>query len=171
MKVTLYMAISVDGFITRGENDSDWVSEKDWDQFYAFIKKSDAVIMGRKTREQFADDEFPIKGPINIVITTDQKLHQESNSVIFTDRNPGQIIALAQERKWGNILIIGGAHTNQTFLEAGLIDEIIVSVHPLIIGADGLKLFGTKPQNINLDLISSKTISNELVQLHYQVIK
>ncbi|MCB9823959.1 dihydrofolate reductase family protein [Candidatus Nomurabacteria bacterium] len=49
MKITLYMATSIDGYITRGQNNSDWVSELDWDQFYSYIKANDAVIMGRKT--------------------------------------------------------------------------------------------------------------------------
>jgi len=43
------MATSIDGYITRGQNNSDWVSELDWDQFYSYIKANDAVIMGRKT--------------------------------------------------------------------------------------------------------------------------
>lgn len=60
MKLTVCMAISIDGFITRGENDSDWVSETDWEQFNAFIRASDGVIMGRKTMEQFGED-FPLK--------------------------------------------------------------------------------------------------------------
>lgn len=46
MKLTVYMAISVDGLITKGDSDSDWVSDSDWDQFYSYVKDSDAVIMG-----------------------------------------------------------------------------------------------------------------------------
>lgn len=48
MKITLYMATSINGFIAKGQNDTDWVSESDWAQFYSYMQKSDAVIMGRK---------------------------------------------------------------------------------------------------------------------------
>ena len=68
------------------------------------------------------------------------------------------------------MLLIGGANTNQQFLEAGLIDEIVLSVHPLVIGR-GLKLFGEFANQVNLQLVSTAAFNNELVQIVYKVIK
>lgn len=169
MKLTLYMAISVDGFITKGENDSDWVSDTDWEQFHSYIKQSDAVIMGRKTMDQFGDD-FPIEGITNFVLSKNEKLHRDTQNLVITKTAPLELIDLIKKRNLMNILLIGGANTNQQFLEAGLIDEIVLSVHPLVIGR-GLKLFGEFANQVNLQLVSNATFKNELVQIVYKVIK
>ena len=169
MKLTVYMATSIDGLITRGDNDSDWVSKTDWDQFYSYIQANDAVIMGRKTMEQFGED-FPIEGPINIVLSRNNDLHKETDSLVILSANPQDIIELARKRSLNNLLLIGGSETNKQFIKAGLVDEIVLSVHPLVIGS-GLHLFGNEPLDVNLELKSTKSINNELVQIVYKVIK
>lgn len=169
MKLTIYMAISIDGLITRGENDSSWVSKADWDQFYSYIKASDVVIMGRKTMEQFGED-FPIKGPLNIVLSHNKSSHKEGESLIITSKTPTGLIKMLNDKGLKKLLLIGGSNTNKQFLQAGLVDEIILSVHPLVIG-DGLRLFGNETLNTKLQLISTKPINNELVQIIYKVIK
>jgi len=169
MKLTVYMAISIDGLITCGDNDSDWVSDNDWEQFYSYIKANDAVIMGRKTMEQFGED-FPIEGPLNIVLTNNTDLHKESDNLIILSASPQEIIDLAVKKGLNNLLLIGGSETNKQFIEAGLVDEIVLSVHPLVIGR-GLHLFGSDPLDVNLELVSTKAINNELVQIVYEVRK
>lgn len=169
MKLTVYMAISIDGLITRDETNSDWVSKTDWDQFYSYIKNSDAVIMGRKTMEQFGED-FPIEGPLNVVLSSNKKLHTETDSLLITEATPEKIVNKLKEKNLNNLLLIGGSETNKQFIKANLIDEIVLSVHPLIIGK-GLRLFGDEPLDIDLELVSTKAINNELVQIIYKVKK
>jgi len=169
MKLTVYMAISIDGLITRGDNDSDWVSKTDWEQFYSYIKDSDAVIMGRKTMEQFGED-FPIEGPVNIVLSQNKSLHKEENNLIITSKTPSEIVEMLKDKGFEKLLLIGGSNTNKQFIQAGLVDEIVLSVHPLVIGK-GLRLFGEKPLDTKLELISTQAINNELVQIIYKVIK
>ena len=169
MKLTVYMAISIDGLITRGDEDSSWVSKADLDQFYSYIKANNAVIMGRKTMEQFGDD-FPIKGPVNIVLSNNSDLHKESDNLVILSAKPQEVIDLAKKRNLNDLLLIGGSETNKQFIKAGLVDEIVVSVHPLVIGS-GLHLFGNEPLDINLELITTKSINNELVQIIYKVKK
>jgi len=164
------MATSINGHITKGQNDSDWVSESDWNQFYSFIKANDAVIMGRKTMEQFNSDEFPIEGAFNIVLTADKALYKETEKFSIRTGNPEEIVTFARKKGFANLLIIGGEYTNGQFLKADLIDEIILSVHPLVIGG-GLTLFGKYDFDKKLQLLGTKEINNELVQLRYQVIK
>jgi dihydrofolate reductase len=169
MKLTVYMAISIDGLITRGENDSDWVSETDWEQFYSFIQANDAVIMGRKTMEQFGED-FPVEGPVNIVPSANTDLHTDTNKLVILAATPQEILELAAQRGLTKLLLIGGSHTNMQFLKAGFVDEIVLSVHPLVLGT-GLHLFGSEPLDVTLELVSSKSINNELVQIVYKVRK
>ncbi|MBD3366014.1 hypothetical protein GF360_01580 [candidate division WWE3 bacterium] len=170
MKITLYMATSIDGYITRGQEDSSWVSETDWDQFYSYIKASDAVIMGRKTMEQFDSDEFPIENSFNIVLTSNEDLHKEAENLSIREGSANDIVNFARKKGFENLLIIGGENTNGQFLRADLIDEIVLSVHPLIIG-QGLTLFGKSDLDVKLQLLETKEINNELVQLRYKVLK
>ena len=164
------MATSINGHITKGQNDTSWVSESDWDQFYSFIKANDAVIMGRKTMESFSSDEFPIEGAFNIVLTADKNLHKETEKFSIRTGNPEEIVTFARKKGFSNLLIIGGEYTNGQFLKADLIDEIILSVHPLVIGG-GLSLFGKSDFDKKLQLLGTKEINNELVQLRYKVLK
>lgn len=170
MKITLYMAISVDGFITKDPDDTDWVSESDADEFYGYMKTSDAVIMGRNTMDHFREGEFPIEGIYNIVLSTDESLHQETGKVKILEGTPSDVISFATTKGFKNLLIIGGENINKQFLKAGLIDEIVLSVHPLIIGK-GLQLFGNDDYDTKLHLLDTKIINNELVQLKYEFLK
>lgn len=163
------MATSIDGFITKGENVSDWVSKSDWEQFNSYIKSSDAVIMGRKTMDQFGED-FPINGLVNIVLSNNKTLHKQDDNMIVMSGTPTDVIEVAKHKNLERLLLIGGAKTNEQFLRANLIDEIVLSVHPLVIG-NGLKLFGDSAFDIKLDLLGSKEINSELVQIRYKTKK
>ena len=163
------MAISIDGLITRGDNDSDWVSKTDWNQFYFYIKDSQAVIMGRKTMEQFGED-FPIEGPLNVVLSKNKELHKDEQNLIITSGTPQEVIEMLRDRGLEKVLLIGGSNTNKQFIQGGLVDILVLSVHPLIIGK-GLRLFGDESLDTKLELVSTKPIDNELVQIIYKVIK
>ena len=169
MKTTLYMAISIDGCITRGNDDSDWVSETDWEEFNKQIAACDAVIMGRKTMEQFGED-FPIPGPANVVLSHSDSLESNTENPIYFSGEVADLVKELQDKGMEKLLLIGGADTNKQFLEANLIDEVILSVHPLAIG-QGLHLFGDGNLDIGLQLLESKAINDELVQIRYTVQK
>jgi len=163
------MAISIDGLITKGKNDSDWVSKTDWNQFYSYIQSNDAVIMGRKTMDAFGKD-CPIADTFNIVLSNNKKLHKSGNNLAIMSATPKKVVEFAKSKSLNNLLLIGGSETNKQFLKAKLIDEIVLSAHPLIIG-NGLHLFDDDPLDVPLELIDTKTINNELVQLKYKVVK
>jgi len=165
----VYMAISIDGLITRGNSDSNWVSDTDWDQFHSFIKSSDCIIMGRKTMEEFGND-FPIKGPFNIVLSNNEGLQKNDDNVSIISGTPEQVIKLAKSKNLKSLLLIGGSDVNSQFIKANLVDEIVLSIHPLVIG-NGLSIFGEAALDVKLELIETKNIKNELVQIRYKVVK
>lgn len=170
MKITLYMAVSADGLITKGENDSDWVSPNDWDQFYKYIQSNDAIIMGRKTMDQFGEDEFPIEEVVNIVLSRNEDLHINSDNLIILEGSPKDVVKLADKKGLKNLLLIGGEDVNNQFIKNKLIDEIVLSVHPLLIG-NGLSLCGIENLKVKLKLKTSKVVNDELVQIEYKVLK
>lgn len=83
MKVTLYMAISIDGHIAKKDGDSDWVSEVDSKIFEKKIKEAGCIVVGRKTFDQYYGDLYPIEGVTNIVLTTDATRQDKNENVIF----------------------------------------------------------------------------------------
>jgi len=169
MKVILYMAISIDGFVAKKNGDSNWVSEVDSINFQQNIKEVGCIIVGRRTFDQYQGDLYPAKEATNIVLTSDVSLKSETDNVVYV-RSPNDAVRVAKEKGHNKALLIGGGTTNGLFLRAGLIDEIFLSVHPLILG-DGIKLFEKSEKDINLKLIGQKELGGDLIQLHYQVIQ
>jgi dihydrofolate reductase len=167
MKITLDLAISADGFIARLNGDSDWVDTGIENFFKNRAREAGCLVVGRTTFEQYQGDLYPVEGAINIVLTSnpDTKI-----AGAFSASSPAEAVALAEDKGCAGILVAGGARTSAAFLEAGLIDEIFFSVHPLILG-QGMKPFEGTVSGKSLALLDSKNIRNGLIELHYKVLK
>lgn len=162
------MATSIDGFIAKKNGDSDWVSEVDAVNFEKKIREAGCIIVGRRTFDQYRGEIYPVSGVDNIVLTSKYPSKADDENIIYV-QSPAEAIEAA-ERKGHNIaLLIGGGTTNGLFLKEGLINEIFLSVHPLILG-DGIKLFESIETDIKLEFIDQKGLGDGLIQLHYQVI-
>jgi len=165
MKVILYMAISTDGYIAKENDDTNWVTDTDWGVFSKIVKDAGCIIMGRRTYEA-SGDAFPYNCKLNIVLTSDKKLHKETSNTLFTSKKPRQVIKIAEDKGFKKVLIIGGGNLNASFLKEKLIDEIYLSVHPKIL-VKGIKIFEGEEMDVNLKLLSVKKLTEDLVQLHY----
>lgn len=168
MRVTLYMAISADGFIAKQDGDSDWVSEVDFSNFQQKIKEAGCIIVGNRTFEQYREDLYPINDVTNIVLTSNSSLVSHDN-VVYSN-SPQQALDKASEREYNQVLLIGGGITNGLFLKENLIDEIFLSVHPLVLG-EGIKLFENTKNDLTLELLDNKELGEGLVLLYYRVTK
>ncbi len=169
MKTILYIATSIDGFVAKKDGDSDWVSEADTVNFERKIKEIGCVVVGRRTFDQYRGEIYPVIGVDNIVLTSKSSLGADEENVVYV-KSSSEAIRVAEVRGHHRVLIVGGGTTNGLFLKEGLIDEIFLSVHPLILGS-GIKLFEGVEADIKLELIDHKKYEGGLVQLHYQVIK
>lgn len=167
MKVILYMAVSADGLIATAGGDSDWVSEADTD-FGRIIREVGCLVVGKRTFDQYQGDLYPMEGVINIVLTS-SKVKGSDKNVLYVG-SPSEAIAVAQKRELSSLVLIGGGRTNGSFLKENLIDEIYLSVHPLVLG-EGIKLFEGVAKAVKLELLGKKDLFEGLVQLHYRVIK
>jgi dihydrofolate reductase len=81
-----------------------------------------------------------------------------------------EIIEAIKQKGHDKALLIGGGTTNASFLNANAIDEMILSVHPLILG-NGIKLFESKEVEIKLSLISEVKLEEDLIQERYKLLK
>lgn len=164
------MAITVNGYIAGTDDDTDWV--KDMDALKKTIKEFGIVVMGRRTYDECLKyDVFPYPDALNVVLTHDKTLlKQSSPSVIFSDALPAGILELAQKKGFEKVLVIGGGHINGSFIKAGLIDEVVLDIHPLII-ADGIRLFESEFAYQKLELVSQKQINDQILQVTYKVLR
>ncbi len=169
MKVTMYAAISIDGFIARNDGQTDWV--KDLDSFPKAMSESDCIIYGRKTYDQMIEiGEFPYQGIHNIVLTSEPEKYRNLENAEFKTSTPVELIKELELRGFQKILIPGGSLTNTQFLKANLVDELITDIHPIILG-DGIKLINNAEPEVNLERVSQQEIENGLLQIRYKIIK
>lgn len=165
------MATSVNGSITHGKSDSDWVDKADWEMFNKTITDAGVMIMGSETYKQFADD-FPQKGTLNVVATNKKELlDKKIDGALFTNLKPAELLNKLSNDGYEQAVLIGGQTLNTSFIEENLIDEIYIDVHPYLIG-EGLKLFGSVEDYFKkLNLVDVTKLKNDLVLLHYNVVK
>src|SRR5215468_4031200 len=148
-RVTLHMVASLDGFIARKDNSVSWLEDNgslyeagvsiSEEEAAAFVKAIDCYVLGSRTYEHALQLGWPY-GDTPTVVLTGKKLASTRKSVEFYS---GDLNALVKEKlspRYKNIWLVGGAMVSQRFLELGLVDEIRLTVAPVLLG-DGLRLF------------------------------
>lgn len=170
-KVILYIAMSLDGYIARENNDIDWLSiveSPPEDYGYAkFIQSVDTVIMGRKTYDKVLsfDIDFPHKGRKCYVISRTRTGFDEN--IEYYSGNLKELISNLKSNTGNNIFVDGGAEIVNELLKANMIDEFILSIIPIFLGS-GVRLFKDGRPNQQLSLKSTKKFTSGLVQLWYE---
>lgn len=167
MKVTLMMAMTLDGKIGKSpDHFSDWTGREDKKLFAACSKKAGVVIMGSKTFDTIG---APLPDRKNIVMTRDKQRTSVWDNLVYTSAEPAAILDGLAKEGYSQVILAGGALVNSLFAEAGLIDEIIVTIAPKVFGY-GLSLFSQEIA-LELELEEVQTIGHGLVYLRYRVIK
>lgn len=147
--VTLYNAVSEDGFIARKDGSEDFIPDEVWGDFLSLCKMYDSLVMGRKTYEiiqQYSEEmikEFESLNIKKIVVTNDTKFQVKSGYI--TASSPKESISNGI-----NILLSSGPTLNESVLSQNLIDVVIKNIIPESIG-DGIKQFENEP-NLVLEI-------------------
>jgi dihydrofolate reductase len=169
MKLILYMASTVNGFIATEEGDSSWTTLVNEQHFAAMRKKTGVVIIGRATYDALVEaKEFPFSDCLNVVMAREAPSAGALKNVVFTDQSPEEVLEDLAKQGFEEALLAGGGELNGSFMADGLIDEIYLTLEPLTFG-DGIKLFGFAGFRRDLELLDVEKISDGEVQLHYAV--
>lgn len=165
MKVVLYMAITVNGFIAKQNGETPW-SNEEWLSFSEKVGEIKNLVIGRKTFEIMkAENEFQkIGNPFTVIVSNEK---DNNSNFTFAD-SPEQALELLKEKGFEQALVAGGGLLNSSFLQKGLIDEIYLDVEPFLFGS-GVKLFAENDYEAKLELLSTKQLSKNTIQLHYKV--
>jgi len=172
-KIKLYIACSFDHFIARANGDVAWLhlpefaidgEDYGYQEFYNSI---DTTLMGNTTYKivQGFDAPFPYKDKKNFVFTRNQNL-ENNQDVAFVKEEIAPFVRKLKLEKGKDIWLIGGGQINQILLNYNLIDEMIITVMPIMLG-HGVKLFHGVVKEKKLNLVDSKHYPNGVLQLKY----
>ena len=131
----------------------------------AFVEAIDCYVLGSRTYEHALELGWPY-GDTPTVVVTGRKLPSTRTSVEFYS---GDLKTLLDEQlapRYRNIWLVGGAMLSQRFLELGLVDEIRLTIAPILLG-DGLRLFGGSMREEKWDLKNLVAYKNGFVELSY----
>ena len=171
MHCSVYIAVSLDGFIARSDGRIDWLSivERAGEDYgyKRFHDTIDTIVVGRNTYNQVLGfDAWPYAGKRCIVMTHAPLAPRHDEE--FYCGAPEQLVARLFAEGAKRAYVDGGAVIQQ-FLAAGLVTDMTVSIIPILLG-DGVRLFGTTGRDVRLKLSASRAFESGLVQLEYRVI-
>ncbi|WEK62108.1 MAG: dihydrofolate reductase family protein [Candidatus Microbacterium colombiense] len=174
----VFIGTSLDGYIAKPDGDLSWLTEPEhrahiaeegahpgliWETFFPTV---DALVMGRTTYDTVSGfDEWPFDGATVVVLST--TLTESEHARIA--RSVDEVSAILAEVEAKRVYVDGG-RTIQSFLAAGLIDEITVSIAPILLGR-GSRLFGDLDRDVLLTLRGHHSTGGDgLVRITYDVV-
>ncbi|MBB2496592.1 dihydrofolate reductase family protein [Aquipseudomonas ullengensis] len=169
-----YVAASLDGYIARPDGQGDWLesiqaarNDHGYNSFYDGI---DALLMGRGTFNTLLalDGDWPYPGKPCMVLTRNPE-EQLPVDVVMRHCTPAEGLAELAEQGCKRVWLVGGGSLAGNCFAAGLLDELVVSLVPYLLGA-GIPLLSTGLER-PLKLLEQRSFANGVVQLHYQVLQ
>ena len=170
MKASVFIGISVDGFIARPNGTLDFLpAEPEPHGYEEFMETVDALVMGRNTYETvlgFGGD-WPFDKPVFVLSSGAIAPAPAGAKVEHMSGDPADIVSQLEARGIESAYIDGGV-TIQRFLRAGLIQRLIITRVPVLIG-EGIPLFGSLPHDVVLEHVRTQHYPSGLVQTEYRV--
>lgn len=170
LKASVFVGISVDGFLARSDGGLDWLPDAPEDHGYdAFMATVDVIVMGRKTYDiVLGFGAWPFTKPVFVLTNRALPLPLPEGAMVESlTGTPAEIAVLLEQRGYLHAYIDGGIVIQQ-FLRAGLIHEMTVTRVPCLIGR-GIPLFGDLPGDIRLRHVRTTTFPSGLVSTLYAV--
>ena len=162
------MAMSANGMIAKTNDNTSWISETEWNSYSSMVRGAGCLIVGQRTyhiltkQPEFAEfknvklvavsnNDFPVLSPNHLIAHSPQE-------------------ALEFLKDFETVIVAGGGILNSAFIKESLVDELYLDIEPIILG-NGIKLFNGEDFEQNLELIETKQLSPNEIQLHYKIVK
>ncbi len=178
VKVSVFVGTSLDGYISRRDGRIDWLEKANrkvttGEDFglNSLLNSIDLLIMGSKTFEQVQTFEDWLYKDTKIIVMSSRDLEIPSKlmeTVTVTKESPSQLIERLSTESINHVYVDGGMLIH-SFLVSGLVNEITVTIVPIIIGS-GKSFSGILPMDISLQHLKSTTFESGFVQIQYRVI-
>jgi len=181
-KLTLGLANSLDNYIARKDGGFDWLH---WSKEVAeisakFMKTVDALLIGRKTFEvMLASGQTSYPGAKNYVFSRSKKKREALKKKLAAKKKPNRNVEIVAEdaanfvselkkRKGKGIVVFGGGELAKSLFEADLIDEVVLNIHPVLLGS-GIPLFHEMKKQIDLELLECKILEGGYLAVTYRI--
>jgi dihydrofolate reductase len=172
--VVLYISMSLDGYIATKSNSIDFLSlvehEGEDYGYQDFVDSVDTVIIGRKTYQKVIDMGFDYPHTDKEVYIITRNTKAKHNTFNFYSGDLPSLLRRLKKQSGKHIYCDGGSEIANELMKHNLIDELIISIIPVLLG-DGIRLFNNgRPEHI-LTLVSANPFNKGLTQLHYKINK
>lgn len=172
MTVSVFVGTSLDGFIARANGDLDWLPAGGGEPhgYTEFMASVDAIVIGRNTFEKVLTFGGWAYGDKRVVILSSRPVDLSAavGGVVEQMAGPPAQIVSQLAASGAHHLYVDGGITIQGFLRAGLVQRLIITRVPVLIG-EGIPLFGTLPGDMRLIHVATRHYPSGLVQSEYQV--
>jgi dihydrofolate reductase len=172
IRASAFVGVSVDGFLARPDHALDFLPEGAEDHGYAeFLASVDTLVWGRNTYDKVLSfGEWPY-GTKRVVVLSSRPIKLPASDDAVVERmegEPAEIVARLAASGAEHLYVDGGV-TIQRFLAAGLVQRLVVTRVPVLIGS-GIPLFGPLPHDVGLHHVATRQYPSGLVQSEYTVI-
>jgi dihydrofolate reductase len=173
MTVSVFVGTSLDGFIARSNGDLDWLPDGCGEPhgYNEFMASVDALVLGRNTFEKVVTfDEWPY-GDKRVVVLSSRPVDLTAVRGGVVEQmagTPAEIVSRLAATGAHHLYVDGGM-TIQRFLRAGLVQRLIITRVPVLIG-DGILLFGSLPRDIRVRHVATQQYASGLVKSEYAVL-
>ncbi|MHB8603739.1 MAG: dihydrofolate reductase family protein [Thermoplasmatota archaeon] len=171
-KIVYFLAASADGFIARRDGNIDWLEATARGEYGAarFFARIDTIVWGRRTFDESAarGGVEPFGAGTRHVVLTRKRRASADPRVEFSREAPAALVRRLRRRRGKDIWIMGGAKLAASFVDAGLVDEIVVHVVPILLG-DGIPLLAPSRRDVALELREARRFPDGVVRLRYAV--
>jgi dihydrofolate reductase len=172
MKITYYLASSLDGYIANGDGDISWLEdlgipmeETNYEEFFSTI---DALVMGRKTYEMILSFGAWPYGNKPVWICSSNKIKPMEGCNLQQGTTPEEVTKLANKMEVKHLWLVGGGSLASSFLQSNLLTHVSLALMPIILGG-GIKMFGELPNSVLLKEESSKFYDSGFRQIEYSI--
>ena len=170
--ISVFVGASVDGFIARRNDDLDFLPEGGGEPhgYNEFIATVDAIVMGRKTFEKVLTFKAWPYGGKRVVVLSNRPANLSAAVGGLVEQMAGSPEEIVSQlaRSGAHHLYIDGGITIQEFLRAGLIQRLVITRVPVLIG-EGIPLFGSLPRDVRLRHVATRDYPSGLVQSEYSI--
>ncbi len=173
--VTLHMVSSLDGFVAKKDNSVSWLESAgsvyeagvsiSQEEIAAFVEAIDCYVMGSRTYEHALELGW-VYGDTPVVVVSGREWPPARKSVEFYSGDLKTLVDAKLAPRYRNIWLVGGAMLCQRFLELGLVDEIRLTIAPVLLG-EGLRLFAGSLTEERWNLKNVAAYKNGFVELLY----
>jgi dihydrofolate reductase len=168
-RVKLLVATSLDGHIAGPDEEIDWLfSDQDYG-VTAFFGSVDTVLLGRKTYDIGVKlGQAGYRDKINYIFSRSRH-EKEHEHVNWVSEDPVEFTRKLKKKSGKDIWLVGGGEVFALLLDGGVVDDILLALHPIILG-QGISLYTSIQDRRKLHLVKTESYDTGLVSLHYEVI-